>query len=414
MPDSHLTRFVGVDLHKHFAVVAAVDAQQQLVLKPTGRISLDDWGAWAAAHLGPQDAVVVEATSNAWWCYDIVAPLVGRAVVANPLQVKWIAAAAVKTDKHDAVKLAKLLAANLIPEVWVPPTHVRELRALLAHRHALVKQQTAAKNRLHSLLHRHHLTPPAGDLFAAQNRAWWAELDVSPSERLRAQHDVATLAQLQGQLAAVEGELARLSQSEPWRAAAPFLIQLPGFALVSAMTVLAAIGDINRFPAARQLVGYAGLGAGVHNSGEAHHDGPLTKQGRRDLRRVLIEAAWSAVATHPHWKQEFMRLCRRKPEGVAIVAMARKLLVAIWHVLSERAADRHADPVMVATKLMRWAWDLTPEQRGGLTTRQFVRYGLMRLRLGHDLTGFRYGGQPRGLAPVEEILARFPELAPQA
>lgn len=414
MENAQITRFVGIDLHKHFAVVAAVDAQQQLVLKPTGRIRLDDWPAWAATHLGPHDAVVVEATGNAWWCYDIVAPLVGRAVVANPLQVKWIAAAAVKTDKHDAVKLAKLLAANLIPEVWVPPAPVRELRSLLAHRHALVKQQTAAINRLHSLLHRHHLRPPAGDPFAAQNRAWWAELDVSPSERLRAQHDVATLARLQEQLAAVEGELAGLSQSEPWRTAALFLIQLPGLALVSAMTVLAAIGDIHRFPTAKHLVGYAGLSAGVHDIGEVHRDGPLTKQGRRDLRRVLIEAAWSAIATHPHWQEEFRRLCRRKPEGVAIVAIARKLLVVVWHVLTECAADHHADPLRVATKLMRWAWKLTPEQPDGLTTRQFVRYGLMRLDLGHDLTGFRYGGQPRGLATEAEILARFPQLASSA
>lgn len=225
---------------------------------------------------------------------------------------------------------------------------------------------------------------------------------------------MATLAQLQEQLAAVEGELARLSQSEPWNAVAPFLIQLPGFALISAMTVLAAIGDISRFPSAKHLVGYAGLGAGAHHSGETHQDGSLTKQGRRDLRRVLIEAAWSAVATHPHWKEEFMHLCRRKPEGIAIVAIARKLLVVVWHVLSQCAADRHADPVMVATKLMRWAWALTPAQRGGLTTRQFVRYGLMRLRLGHDLTSFRYGGQPRGLATEAEILARFPELATPA
>ena len=129
---------------------------------------------------------------------------------------------------------------------------------------------------------------------------------------------------------------------------------------------------------------------------------------------MLIEAAWSAVATHPHWQQAFGRLCRRKPEGVAIVAIARKLLVAVWHVLAQRSADRHADPVMVASKLMRWSWELTPEQRGGLTTRQFVRYGLLRLGLGHDLTGFRYGGQPRGLASAAEILARFPELAAQA
>jgi transposase len=405
-----VTRFVGIDLHKHFVVVAAVNAQQQILLKPTRRIDLDDFPAWAAAHLGPQDAVVLEATGNAWWCYDHVVPLAGRTVVANPLQVKWIAAAAVKTDKHDALKLAKLLAANLIPEVWVPPPPVRELRALLSHRHALIKQQTAAKNRLHSVLHRHHLTPPEGELFATHNRDWWGTLDVSPTERLRAQHDIATLDHLQQQLADVETELSRLSMIAPWRAHVPYLIQLPGIALLTALTVLAAIGDITRFPAAKQLVGYAGLGAGIRASGESQHDGHITKQGRRDLRRVLIEAAWSAVNTHPYWKAEFARLCHHKPQGVAIVAIARKLLVAVWHVLSERAADTHAEPVMVASKLMRWSWQLTLEQRGGLTSRQFIRYGLLHLQLGAELRGFTYGGQPRAIAPPEEILALFPEL----
>jgi hypothetical protein len=70
-----------------------------------------------------------------------------------------------------------------------------------------------------------------------------------------------------------------------------------------------------------------------------------------------------------------------------------------------------ADPVMVACKRMRWSWELTEEQRSGLTSRQFVRYGLMRLRLGNNLTTFTYGGMPRGLALVEEMLARFPDLA---
>lgn len=78
MPNVTVTRFVGLDLHKHFVVAAAVDAQQQLLLKPTRRIDLDDFPAWVAAHLSPQDAVVLEATGNAWWCYDVGAPLVGR------------------------------------------------------------------------------------------------------------------------------------------------------------------------------------------------------------------------------------------------------------------------------------------------------------------------------------------------
>jgi len=110
---------------------------------------------------------------------------------------------------------------------------------------------------------------------------------------------------------------------------------------------------------------------------------------------VLVEAARAAVEHHPYWKAEFVRLARRMDEHKAVVAIERRLLVAVWHVLTERAADKHAEPQMVATKLMRWSWELSDEQRGGLTTRQFIRYHLMRLQLGENLTHFRYGNMPR-------------------
>jgi transposase len=127
-------------------------------------------GALSKRHLKATDALVLEATSNAWTTYDLLAPLGGRCVVANPLQVHWIAQARVKTDNQDTMRLARLLAANLITEVWVPPVPVRGLRALIAHRSALVRSQTRAKNRLHSVLHRQQLTPPPGDLFAAHHQ----------------------------------------------------------------------------------------------------------------------------------------------------------------------------------------------------------------------------------------------------
>lgn len=97
-------------------------------------------------------------------------------------------------------------------------------------------------------------------------------------------------------------------------------------------------------------------------------------------------------------------------ENKAVVAVARRLLVAIWHVLTEQTADKHADEKMVATKLMRWSWELSDEQRGGLSTRQFIRYQLMRLQLGENLTHFRYGNRPRRVASVEELLSVKPEL----
>jgi transposase len=332
------------------------------VLSPR-RIDLDDWPRWAPAHLSQADLVVVEATTNAWDFYDVTSLCVQRVVVANAAKIALIARTRVKTDQKDVMVLARLLAAGLIPEVWVPPLEVRELRALISHRRHVVRTRTALKNRLQSVLHRHHLVLPSGDPFAAMHRAWWDTLPVSPTERLHLKHDLATVAQLETQVAEIEDELQRLSCVAPWSDRVTYLLQLPGLGLIQSMTILSAIGDVTRFEHAKELVGYpwhpparragtgrAGLGASVHDSGQTHRTGRITKQGRKELRYVLVEAAWSAVAYSAYWQAEFERLTRHLDPMKAIVAVARKLLVVVWHVLTEQAADQHADPEKVATK----------------------------------------------------------------
>jgi hypothetical protein len=195
-----------------------------------------------------------------------------------------------------------------------------------------------------------------------------------------------------------------------WGEHVPYLVQLPGIGLLTAMTILAAIGDITRFAAAKKLVGYAGLGAGVHASGKTHRDKGITKQGRRDLRYVLIEAARVAVQTHAYWKHEFAQVAKRIGEHKPVVAIARKLLIVVWHALIAKSADRRADAEQVAFKLMVWAWKLSDDQRGGLSSRQFIRAHLIRLGLGDDLTHITRGGTKRPLATIEEVLALRPEL----
>jgi len=410
-PAMPVTRFIAIDLHKRYVVIGGVNAQQRVVLPPR-RVEIDGLAVWTPKHLLSTDEVVLEATTNSWSTYDLIAPMVQRCVVASPSHVRWIAEARVKTDAADVLRLARLLAANLVPEVWVPPVYVRELRSLIAYRRRVVAMQTMTKNRLQSILHANHLIPPPGRVFAEKNRDWWLGLNLSLTERLRIRQDLATLEHLEGQLAELEAEIRRLSTSQPWVEQVPYLVQLPGFGMLTAMTVLAAIGVITRFPTAKHLVGYAGLGAGVHDSGETHRDKGITKQGRRELRKVLVEAAWSAVNSHPYWKVQFDRLIRRKPRNKAIVAIARKLLIAVWHVLSERAADKNAVPAMVAFKLMIWSWKLNDQERGGLTSRQFVRYHLMRLKLGEDLPYLITGkGTKRPIASPQEVLALRPELA---
>jgi transposase len=217
----------------------------------------------------------------------------------------------VKTDRIDTLVLARLLAANIVPAIWVPPTHVHELRGLVSHRQRVVKQRTAAKNRLHSVLHRHNIVPMTGDLFSKANQEWWENLPLSSSEKLRVRQDLGLINYLAPLLGEIEAQLAQLSTSPHWENQVPFLIQLPGIGLLSAMTILSAIGDIARFPTPKKLVGYSGLGGRVHISGGTRRTGGITKQGRRELRTVMVECAWSAVRTHPYWKARFARLEKR-------------------------------------------------------------------------------------------------------
>ena len=130
--DRSSIRYIALDIHKHYAVVAAVDREGDVLLKPR-KVTNEQLLDWATAHLFSEDRVVIESTTNAWHVYDLLAPLVAEVKVANPIRIKQIAEARTKTDKRDALILARLLAAKMIPEDWVPPVHVRELRQLITH-----------------------------------------------------------------------------------------------------------------------------------------------------------------------------------------------------------------------------------------------------------------------------------------
>ena len=404
-------RYFGLDVHKAYIMVAAVNADKEVVLKPQ-RVTFDRFESWINKALRPNDEVVLEATTNAWYVHDLLAPKVAKVIVAHPYHVKLIAAAAVKTDKRDALTLARLLAANMIPPVWVPPQHVRDLRAIIAHRERLVAQRTAAKNRMHSALHRHNLHPPQADPFAPRNQAWWNDLKLPGSEKLRLKQDMSIINYLSPLIEETEEELKRLSTDPHWAPLMPFLLQITGVGLVSAMTILAAVGDIHRFPCAKQLVAYAGLGGRVHSSGGKHHTGAITKQGRTELRAAAVEIAWTAVKFNPHWKTEFQRLKTRIGDKKAIVAIARKILVAIWYILTHRQADSHATEDKVAYKLLLYAWQLGTQHRPDpYSAALLTRYLLNQLDLGHDLEAISPSGVKRLIPPASDLEALPPPFA---
>ena len=264
------------------------------------------------------------------------------------------------------------------------------------------------RNRLQSLIHRHNLILPKG---ALTDQAWWDAQQVSALEKIQICQELAMLEEIAKHKAEVDGELGRQSLGERWGKQAVRLLQLSGFGVVLSMTVLSAIGDITRFESAKKLVGYSGLGAGVHDSGKEHRGKPITKEGRKELRWALVEAAWRAIRISPYWKEQYEKYLRRmrKPTQ-AIVVIARKLLVAIWHVLSKEETDLHANEEELAYKMLVLAWGLDEEVRMGLTYKQFAKYALMKLGIETDITRFVRRNVPRRVAPREEVLARMEEL----
>lgn len=382
-------RFIGLDVHKHYLIAIAVNPAGEQIGGPW-RAQLLKLDEWAKSHLMPQDAVALETTTNAWTVHDDLLPLVHSVTLVHPPHVALIVRAQVKTDNKAALALAQLHAKGLLPAVWVPPQSVREQRATVAQRTKFTRLTTQAKNRLHSALHRYHLPlPTEGSPFAPANRQWWLKLPVSASEGVRLQSDLATLDFAQQQTAALTTALTGEAAQDP---RVPILVQLPGFSVINSLTVLAAIGEIARFPTDKKLVGYAGLGSRVHDSGQLHRTGRITKAGRRDLRAAMVEAAQTAANTHPHWQAELARLEPRLGRNKAIVAIARKLLVAVWHVLTKNQADRYAEPERVARKFMNHAYVLGRENRpAGQRVGEYVREQLDRLKIGETVSAVSHG-----------------------
>jgi transposase len=404
MPEQPLfLRWIGLDIHKAYFVAVGVDAQKRTVFGPH-KIPNEQLEDWIVRHLHPTDAVVLEMSTNTYLFHDTLLPHVGSVLAVHPPNVRLVTGVKVKTDKKAALTLAQLHAAGLLEGVWIPPVEIRELRAVLAQRAKMVRLSTQAKNRLNSLLHRTHRQRPAQP-FKEENLPWWESLPLTPIEKHIVRSDLDTLAFAGKQIDAIEEVLKQEAAKEEQL---PLLVQLPGIAMLTALTILAAIGPIERFEDAKHLVGYAGLGASVHDSGQTHATGHITKAGRRDLRGAMVDAANAAVRHHPFWKKEFERLEYRLGRSKAIVAIARRLLVAVWHILKHETMDRHAEETNVAASLFKLAYEIkVANLPKGLSAKAFTRKEMDRLKIGQELEIVPWGSKkvklpPSNLPPQKE------------
>ena len=358
-----MRRVIGMDIHRTFGEVVIWEEGK---LRRFGRVDMTRTGLEGfGKSLQATDEIVIEATGNCMAVSRVLSPFVARVVIANPLQVKAIAYAHVKTDKIDAGTLASLHAAGYLPQIWTPDAVTERKRRLVARRYQIVRHWTRIKNDVHAILHAHLIPPcPHADLFSKVGRSWLERQPVPDDERVAIERHVRELDRMGDDLAALDKEIAGEALDDTSVAR---LITITGVNLMIATGIVAAIGDIRRFSSPQKLVSYFGLNPRVRQSGlgVAHH-GRISKSGRSHARAMLVEAAWSAAKAPGPLHAFFVRIRAKRGHQIAAVAVARKLTVLCWHLLTKETDYRWARPALVANK--RRAMELRsgqPQKKGG-------------------------------------------------
>jgi transposase len=324
--------YVGMDVHRKRSQIAIVDeagVQQRnrnVANNPAKLVPI-------LGALAPGTPVAFEAAYGWGWLVELLEELELEPHLVHPSRCKAIAAARLKNDKVDARTLAQLLRAGLLPEAWIAPQATRDLRALLRHRASLVRLSTMAKNRIHAVLADRGIRQQTG-LWTAIGRVWLAEVELPPTPRAIVKDYLALLDALAEPIARLEHQIATLARPDPRVQA---LMVLPGIGRLTAMTLVAEVGDIGRFPTARKLCAWAGLTPAVRNSDRKVRHGHITKQGSPWVRWILQEAAQTAKRS-PQFADTYAQLARRRGNSIATVAIARRLLARCFHILNQLEA----------------------------------------------------------------------------
>ena len=341
-------RSIGLDVHRDFCEIAIADGGRA---RSAGRVATtpERLGVLADSLLA-DDRVVLEATGNALAIARILEPHCQEVVIAHAKQVRAISHARVKTDKLDAKVLADLLAADLIPKVWIGDERIRGLRRVVSRRRGMVKRRTQIKNEIAAVLHRNlKPRPPVTDLFGVKGRVWLADQLLPIDERLTVDACLRQLDFIGEELAQIDKLIAQEALGDE---AVRRLMTIPGIDVTTATTLVAVIGDAHRFPTAKHLAGYLGLTPRIRQSGSsAAHHGRISKEGSAAARHVLVEAAWIAARSPGPLRAFALRTAARRGRHVATVAVARKLAVLCWHLLTREEDYAFQRPSLVRRKL---------------------------------------------------------------
>jgi transposase len=322
---------VGIDLHRNRSHIAVIDEDGELSLS---RRIVNDRTTFLEllGGLEGESSIAVEATYGWEWLAELLEDAGYDIHLAHPLRTRAIAAARVKTDAVDAKTLAHLLRADLLPEAYVAPRDLRDLRELLRHRIALTGMRSAIKNRVHAILAKHGITRQHTDLFGKGGREFLAQLQLRDAPRRRLDSLLSLVCDFDREITETTKEIEARAKTDD---RVDVLTQIRGVGRYTAMLIIAEVGEIDRFPDARHLCAWAGLTPTVRSSDGKARLGHISRQGSPALRWALVEAAQKCTTGGGPLREQFERITKRRGRKVAKVAVARQILTLSYYGLRD-------------------------------------------------------------------------------
>src|ERR671915_1091362 len=334
MGGSRMAIVMGLDQHRAQITAEWIDTASGEVgrsrVAPAHRESVR---RFLGRFRGQELEVALEATTGWRFVVEELDRVGARVHLAEPAETSALRGnkKRAKTDRADARHLRELLMVGRLPESWIPPDHLLDLRARVRLRHTLVDQRGEWQQRIHSVLY-HNGHPQRRDLLTRENRAWVEQAALPATAREQITVALALIDALDVQLAPIDRELRAYARRQGGCRA---LMAHYGIGALVSVVILAELGDARRFSSSREAVRYAGLDITVHQSDQRRAPGHLSRQGPPALRWALFEAAQSAARAGSPDRDYYTQAAQRLGANRACLSVARKLLKRSYHTLRE-------------------------------------------------------------------------------
>ena len=326
--------YIGVDFHKQYSSVALMNEKGDIQdERKLFHVDEDKVIEYFAHFSDPGEvSVSIEATPNWYWFVDRLQDLGLTVKLVHARKAKIIAESTIKTDKLSAIALAHLDRSNFLPTAYIADRGTRAARELLRYYMSLVKIRTSIKNRVHAILSKNNIHHGFSDLFGKKGMMFLLGLEMPPTFGTNLTGYLQLLENVAQEISAAEKRIKEKCKGNRYFQR---LVTIPGISHLTGLVLAVEIADIGRFSSYRKLCCYAGLVSSTYQSGDKMYHGHIIKESNKYIRYVLIQAVPKAIGKDPRLYRFYKKIERKKGKNKAKIAVARKLLVAIYFMLRD-------------------------------------------------------------------------------